>query len=188
MFTYCRNNPINFSDKGGMKFSSSRDIDGDGNEDLFIYSYEFPLPYIYAPGEKGIGYVFFYTGISMNFFDSSDNYPAEFVSQRDLLVADLTDQENPTLFAYQAQKIPSNRRRYIINTFLEYDLDRDTPWKRTAKSLLVEWKQHALYSPFDKSAQDIDFDNAEEGKGARYYIKKAITRVIEKFRYKSKVG
>ncbi len=44
-----------------------------------------------------------------------------------------------------------------------------TPWNRTSDSLYVEWIMHKIFS-IDKSAQNVDFDNFEEGCNWTYYV------------------
>ena len=54
----------------------------------------------------------------------------------------------------------------------EYVADYDKTWNRTKKSVLSEWKIHALFAPLSDRAQNIDFDEAEEGANATYYVRK----------------
>ena len=61
----------------------------------------------------------------------------------------------------------------IIDCLQLYDEDFNTPWDRTDESLLTEWKEHHRYR-FHERAKNIDFDNAEEGEGFWYFLKKAI--------------
>ena len=88
---------------------------------------------------------------------------------------------NATLYAYQAQKVTSNCRESIIQCLKQYDRDFNTPWDRSHTSLLTEWNSHMFFTPFDKSAQDIDFDNEEEGWTFIDYCRKAYKRATEKY-------
>lgn len=108
-------------------------------------------------------------------------YPEGFDPYTDILVVDLTNSSNATMYAYQAQKVGSAYRTNIIKCLQQYDRDFDTPWNRTDGSLLTEWKSHHFFAAFDKSAQDIDFDNAEEGWTFLDYCEKAYNRAKQKY-------
>ena len=96
-----------------------------------------------------------------------------------MLIADLTNESNPTMFAYQAHKIDSKHRKQIIKIMQKYDEDFNTNWERTDDSLLIEWKEHHKYSFFHERAQNIDFDNKEEGRTERYFFMKAVRAGME---------
>ena len=104
--------------------------------------------------------------------------PEGFNSQTDVLVADWTNSENPTMYMHQAQKVNSKNREDIINCMQEYAQDYATGWNRTNKSLLTEWKEHNRYAFASPRAQNIDFDNAEEGMGFWYFLRKAVRSVL----------
>lgn len=80
------------------------------------------------------------------------------------------------MYAYQAQQTSVVAHGAIIEVMQQYDNDFNTPWERTDRSLHIEWNSHNLFAPFSASAQNIDFDNEEEGCGYIYYCWKAITR------------
>ena len=108
-------------------------------------------------------------------------YPDGFDARTDILVADLTNSENPTMYAYQAQKVSSTYRMDVIKCLQQYDSDFMTPWDRSDGSLLSEWNIHEFFSVFDKSALDVDFDNDEEGWTFWAYCGKAYKRGKEKY-------
>ena len=147
-----------------------------------VYTYKYTSG-IFLWKKENTGYVYFYRNIDRDYFDSdSFTYPDGFNEKTDLLIADLTNQQNPNLMAYQAQKVKSKYRDDIIDIMLQYDKDYDTNWERTKKSLQDEWKAHKAYALFAKSAQDVDFDNAEEGKGFWYFTEKALNRGLNKLK------
>jgi hypothetical protein len=111
----------------------------------------------------------------------SIEYPDGFNSSTDILILDLTSEENANMYAYQAQKVNSIYRMKIIACLQQYDEDFNTSWNRTDDSLFTEWESHHFFSPFDKSAQDIEFDNAEEGWTFEDYLKKAYQRAKDKY-------
>lgn len=173
MFTYCGNNPVMFLDVSGNKFESAIDTDGDGEPDLYVYSYSYTTGILWWAEER-TGHVYIYTGKSQSYFESM-KYPEAFDARTDIIVGDYTQSDNPNMYAYQAHKVDSTHHESIINCLLEYDSDYGTNWERTKESLKTEWVWHNNFS-FERSAQNIDFDNAEEGKTGWYYINKALSR------------
>ena len=95
------------------------------------------------------------------------------------MIGDFTDNNNPSLYAYQAQNIDKKHREDIVDIILQYDNDFDTPLDRTKESLITEWEGHHEVSAFSKRAQDIDFDNAEEDYNIWDYRKKAIDAGVD---------
>ena len=175
MFAYCNNNPVCYADKLGTDPDYVLDINNDGEEDCFVYSYSFDG---FFDGGTCVGHVYFYQGVNSSFFEDENNWPESFNKSTDLMVADFTGRDNPTLFAYQAQNVKAKHRSDIIDLFFEYVSDFGIDWGRTKESVLTEWKEHNRYALFSKTAQDIDFDKAEEGMGTLDYLKKAIDRAI----------
>lgn len=97
----------------------------------------------------------------------------------ELVQGDVQRQDGLCIFAvhaYQAYLVDAENRVSILNCLLEYDQYHNTPWERTEESLLLEWQMHHVFAAFDVSAQNVDFDNNEEGKDEIYYIQKAATR------------
>lgn len=183
MFQYCLNNPVMYEDTLGTEPTSSIDTDGDGEDDCYVYEYHFTI-IIYHPESFEIinasGFVYIYTGKTRSDMDGM-SYPEGFNPGTDLLVADLTHETNPTMYAYQAQKVSGSLHKLIAECLIQYDTDFDTSWQRTSSSLVTEWKAHNIFAPFDSSAQNVDFDNAEEGKKTGYYFKKAFDRGWNKY-------
>ena len=96
-----------------------------------------------------------------------------------LVQGDVQRQDGLCIFAvhaYQDYFVDAENRVSILNCLLEYDQYHNTPWERTEESLLLEWQMHHVFAAFDVSAQNVDFDNNEEGKDEIYYIQKAATR------------
>ena len=183
MFMYCNNNPVLFVDISGQEPTEVIDTDGDGKPDCFVYEYTYTyrVKTQYATVTWTVtGSVYIYTGRTANDMETID-YPEGFDSHTDLLVADLTGSSNPTMYAYQAQRVNTTYHANIIKCLQQYDLDFNTPWNRTDASLRAEWTSHNLFAPIDKSAQDIDFDNAEEGWTIWDYLNKAFERGMKKY-------
>ena len=184
MFAYCRNSPVLFKDQLGSEPTSSIDINGDGEDDCFVYEYTQTIIECYGDlslTREVTGNVYIFTGVPESFFEDESNWPANFNYQNDLLVADYTDSSNPNMYAYQAQKLRIECRPKVINCLLQYDNDFNTSWNRTRKSLTVEWRAHMWFGGKlgVKRAQNIDFDNKEEGKNYKYFFKKAIDALIK---------
>ena len=170
MFAYCGNNPIIRSDPyGGMYVISG----GGGSVDHYIYTYTVPKA---TTSKNKVGRVYIYTGKTEEFFDNPINTLSGFNASTDIMVGDFTSGSNPNMYAYQAYLVDAENRVSILNCLLEYDQYHNTPWERTEESLLLEWQMHHVFAAFDVSAQNVDFDNNEEGKDEIYYIQKAATR------------
>ena len=170
MYAYCGNNPVTRSDPyGGMYVISG----GGGSLDHYIYTYTVPKA---TTSKNKVGRVYIYTGKTEEFFDNPINTPSGFNASTDIMVGDFTSGSNPNMYAYQAYLVDAENRVSILNCLLEYDQYHNTPWERTEESLLLEWQMHHVFAAFDVSAQNVDFDNNEEGKDEIYYIQKAATR------------
>ena len=170
MFAYCGNNPITRSDPyGGMYVISG----GGGSLDHYIYTYTVPKA---TTSKNKVGRVYIYTGKTEEFFDNPINTPSGFNASTDIMVGDFTSGSNPNMYAYQAYLVDAENRVSILNCLLEYDQYHNTPWERTSTSLLIEWEEHDRFAFAHESAQNVDFDNNEEGKDEIYYIQKAATR------------
>ena len=180
MFTYCLNNPIVFKDTSGYAPTYILDTDGDGVGDCYVYTYTHKI-IRHARGRRHstiiTGRVYIYKGYTVNEFLTMPT-PKGFSATTDLMVLDLTENtSNPTMLARQAQKVKTSVHEPIIECMKKYDNDFLTKWNRSAKSLLSEWNSHDFFAPYDVSAQNVDFDNAEEGMRFRYYVKKAWNRL-----------
>ena len=186
MFAYCLNNPCIYIDISGHKPTYSLDTDDDGEEDCFVYVYHYnERVRRKSRRQRGytiniIGKVYIFTGMSRSDFEGMA-YPEGFNIYTDLMVLDETNGPNESMFAYQAQHVNLTYHSHIIACMKQYDADFNTPWDRSEQSLLVEWRSHNLFAPFDKSAQDVDFDNPEEGFNFWDYVNKAYNRAKEKF-------
>lgn len=191
MFAYCNNNPIMFVDNLGYKHVKCALFLGGGKSefDYVVYEYEYSpaeailLPFLnttfleLAPVKSGR--IFVYKGKGENDFRSQNYYvPDDFDWSVDILVGDLTDSENPNIHVYQAQNIPRDAWNAVINVLKKHDIIYGTAWDRTHSSLLTEWKWHMKFQRFSPRAQNIDFDNDEEGKGGVYYIWKAFRSLL----------
>ena len=91
---------------------------------------------------------------------------------------------NPNFQVKNSYKITDRAQQVGILAIIKaYDAMNPSKnkWNRTQWSLIVEWDSHNLFSAFDQSARDTDFDNNEEGCGYTYFIGKAITRGYQKF-------
>ena len=183
MFTYCNNSPIMLVDNLGNQPTEAIDTDGDGKPDCYVYEYT----YIYRVKThyttttwEVTGSVYIFIGRTKRDVETM-GYPEGFNAQTDMLVLDLTNEKDANMYAYQAQKVSCIYRENIIKCLKQYDKDFNTRWERSESSLLTEWQSHHLFAPFDKSAQDIDFNNQEEGWGFGDYCKKAFIRAKQKF-------
>ena len=190
MFSYCNNNPVNLSDLCGNQPTEAVDSDGDGEPDYYTYEYAYtyiavlPDPHdlssfiSYEVAVRGTVYVF--TRMTKENFMKMKP-PEGFDKYCDLMVLDLTTEKNATMLAYQAQHISPRSYRPIIKCLQAYDDDFNTRWGRSDDSLICEWYSHLVFSPFDKSAQDIDFDNKEEDFNFFDYCEKAWIRFTKKY-------
>ncbi len=153
------------------------DVDGDIDYYVYNYSYKKTLKSLTKTTSQVIsGKVYFYVNVDVKFFENPGNKPDGFNSKTDIMIGDFTKNKNPVLYAYQAHNVNQESREHIINIMQLYDKDFNTAWNRTDDSLMVEWENHDIYSWLDKSAQDIDFDNDEEGYSSWDYFVKAVKR------------
>ncbi len=181
-FAYANGNPVSFVDpfglsvdvRGGEKLSQNV-TDNQIIPEIYTYNYSYPSG---CTTIEDSGRVFFYKNVSSKFFEDENNYPEGYDPQKDLLIGDFTNQNNPTLYAYQAHKINNNAHDEIVDIMLKYDETHNTDWERTKESLLIEWREHNRYSWASARAQNVDFDNNEEGKGFWYFLEKAIDAAL----------
>ena len=171
-------------DKIGFTPSYVLDTNYDGTIDCYVYTYTYSQLYHFRGRSRRVrtsGKVYIYTGYSRAEFLSM-NVPSNFRQSTDVMVLDLTtNTNNPNLLMRQAQKVGGKYRKNIIKCLQQYDQDFSTPWNRTDASLYTEWDAHNIFSPFDRSAQDVDFDNREENRGFFHYVSKAWNRFWDKF-------
>ena len=177
MFAYCIDNPIVYLDNAAEAPEYTLDINGDGADDCFVYSYTYTTG-ILRWEETHIGYVYIYKGVDHGFFENEKNKPVNFNLQSDLMVGDYTEQSNSTLYLYQAQFVSSNSYSKIIDILFEYVSDNNRNWNRTKESVLTEWKEHKRYSFASTRAQNVDLDEAEEGKSFWYFLRKAVNAFL----------
>ena len=154
----------------GTKPIYSIDINNDGEDDCFVYYYIFDS---FFSNERNVGYVYFYRGIDDSFLDDESNWPTNFNPKTDLMVIDRTNQDNATLFAFQAHKVMGKHHSAIVDIMFEFVSDNNIEWNRTKESVLSEWKSHNFFAFASPRAQNVDFDEAEEGVHFSYYVKKA---------------
>ena len=182
-YAYANGNPVSNVDPFGLaaeergRTTSAKYEQFNPNDIIaYLFSYTYYEGFWLWRQEKK-GHVYIYVNITKEYFDSENfEYPKNFNEDTDLLIADLTNSKNPNMYAYQAQKVSSKHREAIINIMKQYDEKYSTPWNRTEESLEREWNAHHMFSSFDKSAQDIDFDNDEEDSSYFDYVSKAIKR------------
>ena len=190
-FTYCHNSPVLFADSSGYEESPAIFYNEDGSINHYLYTYTNVITdvYTYCPGRTPItimipvsrevtGHIYIYIDVPTKFFEDVSNYPVGFVPENDLMVGDYTSSSDPKMYAYQAQKLHQGNREKVLQCLLAYDAERGTPWNRTLKSLCTEWEGHHMFAWASDRAQNIDFNNAEEGKGIPYFIWKALNAVI----------
>ena len=176
-FAYCLNNCISRRDETGCVSSSfsgeAIDVDGDGVIDGYKYEYSFDSGFWFWKKENK-GYVYILLNEHKSCSELIKNQ--EFDSNKDIIIIDNTNCENPTLVALEAQKLKKKHRESVVEIMLLYCEEKGVNWNRTKDSLLIEWKAHHRYR-IAKSARDIDFDRAEEGCDMKYYRHKAWERV-----------
>lgn len=188
MFAYCNNSPVIYYDQIGCAPTAQVDIDGDGTIDYYEYEYSFTvildLEYEYSEFELSGTVYIFPTIDSKPSFDNAPK-PDGFNPTYDLMVGYYLDidkktgEENPVLYAPQAHKTAWGVRTAMLECMRQYDDDFNTPWERSTPSLQVEYTMHQIFS-FDRSAQDIDFDNKEEDFTLLHHLGKAIIRGTQK--------
>ena len=195
MYAYCSNNPVMGVDETGCKavFYQVALKEGSGVLKSFeceVYEYKYYpsvtiiYPFLgfrtYEMNPQESGRIFIFNGKSENDFKKGNyDVPEDFDWNKDILVGDLTDIENPNMHVYQAQNIPRDAWDAVIDVLLEHDRIYCTAWNRTKDSLVTEWKWHMNFQKFSTSAQNVDFDNYEEGKNGEYYVWKAFLRLIQ---------
>ena len=170
-------------DLNGQEPTYVLDTNGDGEDDCAVYVYHYTKRvrrrgFVQTTNIYGKVYIFY--GISREDFENMDQ-PKGFNKSSDLLILDETSGSNPSMYALQAQHIWLRNRRYVIKCMQQYDEDYQTAWDRSDSSLDTEWIAHNACAPLDKSAQNIDFDNGEEGFTLWNYFQKAVNRGIEKY-------
>lgn len=131
------------------------------------------VAYTYRQGHRQ-GRVYIFKGKYRDFLADPANRPPDFRPGGDLLVSDVSHEKNPDFLAFQAHRVGWGRYRAVIQCLMRYQEEFQTPVNRTPSSMLTEWRCHTLFALFAREAQDVDFDNAEEGKSLLYYFAKAI--------------
>jgi hypothetical protein len=200
MFVYCNNNPIAYRDSGGTEPVETIDLDGDGENDCYIYEYSWtyytpvcnPITgrVFHVPAGTITGYVCFVVGKQEEYFDNNDlDIPKKYSNC--VIVGDLRSEHesNPYMQLYNSYMYTDAiQRSAIICTMLKYDREYPTnpPWGRTEKSLGIEWRLHNLAHRAlgYEAARSTDFDFKEEGWGIFDYIRKWLNR--EKAKYNDK--
>ncbi len=180
MFAYCNNNPVHFYDPSGAACicTKQRVPCNHTCTEYHVYTYTYRTGFLGL--FKKTGRVYIYTGVTVSFFENAANHPADFNPETDVLVGDFTSDDNPNMYVYQAQKLKKKHRESVCEALLKYDKEYNTPWDRTLESLLSEWKSHHFFSWAAASAQNIDFDNKEEGMGFGHFLEKAVKRGAQK--------
>ena len=191
MFAYCLNNPVCLLDSLGAQPTEAVDVDGDGEIDYYIYAYTYTCTvylqyYDYSFDVTVSGNVYIFPEIGGPGGLTEADMPEGFNPAYDLLVGYYTEkqdngEDNAVMYACQAHKTTKIAMKAIINVLKQYDDDFGTPWERTERSLFIEWNAHRAFSPFDVSAQNVDFDNVEEGEGYLYFCYKAFCRGWDKY-------
>lgn len=147
--------------------------------------YEYEIVQVYSTDsiawtEIYTGKVYIFPETKKEYFEDKDNIPSDFNRYTDLLVADLPNTENITLYAYQAQYIPRKSYSNIADVMLTYSKDYNRDWGRTNSSLVSEWLSHMVLGGIlgiERSA-NVDFDSQEEGKNFGYFVKKAFWALL----------
>ena len=186
MFTYCLNNPIQFKDFCGFEPTEAVDTDGDGQVDYYRYDYTYT--HILWVDNQFVEYtvsgsVYYYSDIGKPETLNNMTIPEDFDPCYDLMVGyylDKTDgKDNPTMYAPRAHLTTTGAMIPILKTIQQCDRDFDTPWKRDSLYYLyVEWDAHKAMA-ISPRAQNVDFDNLEDGKGYLYFYGKAFIAVCE---------
>jgi len=191
MFAYCLNNPVCLLDSLGTQPTEAVDVDGDGKIDYYRYAYTYTYTvhleyhdYSFDVTVSGNVYIFPEIGGPSGLTEA--DIPEGFDPTYDLLVGYYVEkrdngEDNAVMYAFQAHKTSRTAMTAIIDVLQQYDEDFGTAWERTNRSLFIEWDAHRIFSPFDASAQNVDFDNMEEGKGYLYFYLKAFTRGWDKY-------
>ena len=77
------------------------------------------------------------------------------------MIGDFTNDDNPNLYAYQAQNIDKKHRKYIINIMQQYDKDFDTAWnkiKNTAAQM-VSWYPAPAQATIKPKFEIVEYAN-----------------------------
>ena len=186
IFAYCLNSPVQLKDASGLVPTESVDIDGDGEVDYYRYDYTYS--YLLWIDDQFVeqtvsGSVYYFSDIGGPENLDDEDYPEGFNSRYDLMVGYYLDSDdegdNPVMYAYQAHHTAQEAMLPIIKVMQQCDSDFETPWDRTTYSLYVEWDAHR-HMAIHPRAQNVDFDNREEGKNHFYFYGKAIKAVFTK--------
>ena len=179
MFAYCGNNPISYSDNSGYLRNYNVMMTGSGSIGYKeVFEYKVIQKFLFTSTEYQ-GKVYFYEDKPYNFYLDKSNRPSGFNPETDVMVGIfITNTNNPTFLIPYADELNPNCRKVVIQAMKEYDKDYNTPWERTADSLLTEWEEHMRYKRFSDSARHVDFDNSDEGHGFWYFFKKAFKQKL----------
>lgn len=97
---------------------------------------------------------------SKEFLESLD------VTENDILVEDLRDEEDPDMRIYNSCKIKDYAaRNEIIQILLLYERMYPSDWERTAGSLRLEWLAHNIFHDLNYETHrttDVDLNNKDE--------------------------
>lgn len=100
------------------------------------------------------------------------------VSKNDILVLDARSDVDPDMKVLASYLINDlDIQKEILEILLEYEKNNPSRWDRSLKSMQREWYAHnlmALFSYKRDRTMDVDFNNSDEEKYTKEYIKKKI--------------
>ena len=97
------------------------------------------------------------------YLDSLEN-----ITDKDILVEDERDSDNPTMRIRNSYLVfEKNDRTEILKSLCEYEKEHPSDWNRTLETMELEWEAHNLLYYFNYKKDhttDVDLDNNDEEK------------------------
>ena len=192
MFAYCLNNPVVLRDSIGLEPVETIDLDGDGEIDCYVYEYSYSGTHSVIMGTSatmpvsGSGRVYIFIDKSTEYITNPQNCPNGFNPDTDFMASYRVDKDKDNKPNYVIQIANSYKctvevqMRAVAKAMKAFAADYRPNWDRSEGSIVTEWREHNRYAIFADAAKHTDFDTAEEGKGAGYFLWKAIDRAFNK--------
>ena len=99
-------------------------------------------------------------------YENMDIIDSLILNEKDVVVIDSRDDDNPDMQVLSSYAITDKEKRNeIIEIMQDYNSKYPSKWKRTNKSLRLEWYVHNLLYNYNYKLDhttDVDFDNNDE--------------------------
>lgn len=108
------------------------------------------------------------------------------IKEKDVIILDDTKNIDPDYKIISSYKITDNViQNEILNILYEYNKLHPSLWKRSMKSMKIEWIAHNLLYYFDYQTirtMDVDFNNNDENVYNEKMLKDTIKKILRKVR------